>query len=102
MLGTSFTHVFCRYQKFQNHISKSSFAYLFRLASNNKGKYSELFIGYIDETRYVGSRQIRIIQVFCCCLCADYLYLYIFRLWFANDNKVMGLNYKFGMWVVVY
>ena len=36
-------------------IFNTSFAYLFWLANNNKGKYSELCTGYIDETWYVGS-----------------------------------------------
>ena len=51
VVGTSTTHVvYCH----QMHIFNTSFAYLFWLA-NNKNKYPEFCMGYIDETWYVGS-----------------------------------------------
>ena len=36
------------------HILNSLFAYLFRLANYNKGKYQEFFMSYSDKTWYVG------------------------------------------------
>ena len=39
----------------QMHIFDTSFAYLFWVANNNKGKYSEFCLGYSDKTCYVGS-----------------------------------------------
>ena len=51
-MGTSTTHVVCRHQV---HIYNTSFAYLFWLANNNKVKYPEFCMGYIDETRCVGT-----------------------------------------------
>ena len=50
--GPSTTHVVCRNQM---HIFNTSFAYLFWLANNNEGKFSEFCIGYSDETWYVRS-----------------------------------------------
>ena len=36
-------------------IFNTAFAYLFWLANNNEGKFSEFCMGYSDETWYVGS-----------------------------------------------
>ena len=37
------------------HIFNTSFAYLFWMANNSKGKYSEFCMDYSEETWYVGS-----------------------------------------------
>ena len=50
--GTSTTRIVCRHRM---HIFNTSFAYLLWLANNNKVKYPEFCMGYIDETWYVGS-----------------------------------------------
>ena len=52
VMGTSTTHVVCHRQM---RIFNTSFAYLFWLANNNKGKYPEFWMGYSDKTWYVGS-----------------------------------------------
>ena len=52
VMGTSTAHVICCHWM---HIFNASFAYLFWLANNKKGKYPEFCIGYIDETWYVDS-----------------------------------------------
>ena len=52
VIGTSTTHVICCHQM---HIFNTSFSYLFWLANNKKVKYPEFYMGYIDETWYVGS-----------------------------------------------
>ena len=52
VMGTSTTHVVCRHRM---RIFDTSFAYLFWLANNQKVKYPEFCMGYIDETWYVGS-----------------------------------------------
>ena len=51
VMGTSASHMVCHHQM---HIFDTSFAYLFSLANNKKGKYPEFCIGHIDETWYVG------------------------------------------------
>ena len=51
VMGTSTTHVVCRHQM---RIFNISFAYLFSLANNKKGKYPEFCMGHSDETWYVG------------------------------------------------
>ena len=58
VLDTSVTHV-CRHQI---HILNSSFAYLFWLANNNKGKYPEFYVGYSDETWYVSRNALKYYQ----------------------------------------
>ena len=54
VMGTSrsTTHVAYHHQM---RIFNTSFAYLFWLANNKKVKYSEFWMGYVDETWYVGS-----------------------------------------------
>ena len=52
VMGTSSTHVVCRHQMC---IFNTSFSYLFWLANNQKVEYPEFWMGYIDETWYVGS-----------------------------------------------
>ena len=52
VVDTSTTHVVCCYQM---RIFNTSFAYLFWLGNNKKGKYPEFCMGYSDETWYVGS-----------------------------------------------
>ena len=55
VMATSTTHEVCRHRM---HIFNISFAYLFWLADNKQVKYpkfSECYMGYIDETWYVGS-----------------------------------------------
>ena len=52
VLGTSVIHMVCRHQM---RTLNSSFAYLFWFSYNNKGKYPEFYLGYSDETWYVGS-----------------------------------------------
>ena len=52
MVGTYITHVCCRQQMY---IFNISFAYLFWLADNKKGKYPDFYMGYSEETWYVGS-----------------------------------------------
>ena len=52
VVGRSITNMGCHHQMC---IFNTSFAYLFLLANNKKGKYSEFCIGYSDETWYVGS-----------------------------------------------
>ena len=52
VVGTGVTHVVCHHRM---RILNSSFAYLFWLANNKKGKYQEFCIDYTDETWYVGS-----------------------------------------------
>ena len=51
-MGTSTTHVVCRYQM---SIFNTSFAYLLWLANNNKIKNPEFCMDYNAETLYVGS-----------------------------------------------
>ena len=51
VMGTSTTHVVCRHQV---SISNTSFAYLFSLSNNKKGKYPEFCMRHSDETCYVG------------------------------------------------
>ena len=51
-IWTNTTHVVCRHLM---GIFNTSFAYLFWLANNKKGKYPEVCMGYSDETCYVGS-----------------------------------------------
>ena len=46
-VGTYITHAFCCQQIC---IFNISFAYLFWLANNKRGKYPEFFMGYSDET----------------------------------------------------
>ena len=53
VMGISTTHVLYRHQM-RIHVFYTSIAYLFWLA-DNKIKYPELCMGYIDETWYVGS-----------------------------------------------
>ena len=52
VVGKSTTNMVCHPQMC---ILDTSFAYLFWLANNNKGKYSEFCMGYSSETWYVGS-----------------------------------------------
>ena len=52
VVGTDITHVVRRQQIC---IFNISFAYLFWLANNKKGKYPEFYMGYSDKTWYVGS-----------------------------------------------
>ena len=52
VVGTDITHVVCR-QKIC--IFDISLAYLFWLANIKKVKYPEFYMGYSDETWYVGS-----------------------------------------------
>ena len=51
MMGTSMIQVVC--QNWMRTLN-TSFAYLFWLANNKKGKYPEFCMGYSDETWYVG------------------------------------------------
>ena len=50
--GQKYINVVCHHQMC---IFDTSLAYLFWLVNNNKGKYSEFCMGYIDKTWYVGS-----------------------------------------------
>ena len=52
MVGRSSTNMVCHHKM---HIFNTSFAYLFWLGNNNKGKYSEFGMAYSDKTWYVGS-----------------------------------------------
>ena len=52
VMGTSTTHVVCPHRML---IINTSFTYMFLLANNKKVKYPEFYMGYIDETWYVGS-----------------------------------------------
>ena len=52
VVDTSTTHMVCRHQM---RMLNTSFAYLFWLAYNKKGKYPEFCMGYSDKTSYVGS-----------------------------------------------
>ena len=52
VVGTDITHVVCSQQMC---IFDISFAYLFWLANNNKGKYPEFYISYSVEIWYGGS-----------------------------------------------
>ena len=52
VVGRSTTNMVCHHQM---RLFNTSFAYLFWLANNNKGKFSEFYMGYSDETWYEGS-----------------------------------------------
>ena len=56
VVGRSATQVVCCHWM---GILNSSFAYLFWLANNKKGKYWQFCLGYNDETWYVGSNGLK-------------------------------------------
>ena len=80
----------------QMRIFNSWFAYLFLLANNNKGKYPEFYMGYSDETWYVGSSALKyypcVLLLSMRILSTSFAYLF----WLANNNKVKYLEFYMG------
>ena len=76
--------------------SITSFAYLFWLANNNKGKYPEFYMGYSDETWYTGRSALKyypcVLLLSMCLLITSFTYLF----WLANNNKVKYPEFYIG------
>ena len=56
VLRTTVSHEVCRHQMC---ILYSSFCKFVLIDYNNKGKYSEFYMGYSDDTGYVGRRALK-------------------------------------------
>ena len=104
--GTSVIYVVCRYQM---HILNSSFANLFWLANNNKGKYPEFYMSYSNKTWCkMGGVHSSITHVFCCCRCTyEVLNLPICLIWLITTksnvkSSIWAKVTKLGMGVVYY
>ena len=84
VVGTSVTHVVCCHQI---HILNSSFAYLFWLANNERGKNQEFSMRYNDETWYVSSSGLK---YYPCALLLSMRILstsFAHLFWLANNKK---------------
>ena len=79
-------------------ILSSSFAYLFWLPNNNKGKYLKLCMGYSDETYYVDNTGLKYFtHVFCCEWAYQEPNLHISSDWLITTKTNNPESYIYGL-----